>query len=445
MRSMSLLRVTLKAALGATLCLPLSSYALTLEQSVASAIDNNPIIAQQYASFTAYLKDRRAAEAGYYPKVNLYGAVGYEDTQYSSGQKIDEQLTRKELGIKATQNVFKGFHTQSEVDRLSFEAEAERLTLLSDAENLALDVARVYLELLKAQQLLALTESNVADHLDVYRDIEDRQSKGLSSRSDLAQIAARVATSKSSLVAAKNNLLDKQVEFYKLVGADAGELIEPQVDSQLLPRNEPEAIRLALDSHPEIKAAIADMSAAKQELQREKADFYPEVNVELHANRSDDIGGFEGKDSDARVMLTVSYDLYSGGETTARSEAASWRKEQARAIRLRTEQQVTEGTRLSWNAWDLQRQQIDYLQQNVDAAKLAEQGYIEQFQLGRRSLLDVLDAKVEVFLARKNYIETHFSQRLASYRLLNATGRLGYALRLAYPEQWQQEVISDEK
>ncbi|WP_434341330.1 TolC family outer membrane protein [Motilimonas cestriensis] len=431
--------------LSASLLLPLSSQALTLEQSVASAIDNNPIITQQYAAFSAYLKDRRAAEAGYYPKVNVYGGVGYEDTQYNSGQKIDEQLTRKELGVKAVQNVFNGFHTSSEVDRLSFEAEAERLTLISDAENLALDVSRVYLDLLKAQALLELTERNVADHLSVYDDIKDRQSKGLSSRSDLAQIAARVATSQSSLIAAKNNLMDKQVEFFKLVGTDSTDLTEPQVDTRLLPRNEEEAISLALESHPEIKAAIADMDAAQQEMKREQADFYPEVNLELHANKNDDIGGNRGRDSDARVMLTLSYDIYSGGETVAKTEASSWRKEQARAIRLRTEQQVREGTRLSWNAWDLQRQQLEYLQQNVDSAKQAENGYLEQFQLGRRSLLDVLDAKVEVFLARKNYIETHFSQRLASYRLLNATGRLGYAMRIAYPEQWQQEVISHEK
>ncbi|RJG47964.1 TolC family outer membrane protein [Motilimonas pumila] len=431
-------------ALAASMLASAPAFSQTLEESVASAMSNNPIIAQQYAKFSAFLKDKRAAEGEYYPSVNLYGAIGYEDTKYNSGDRVDEDLTRKELGVKAVQNLFNGFGTVSEVERLSFEAESERLTLISDAENLALDVTRVYLELLKAQAFLELTERNVADHEQVYKDIETRQKKGLSSRSDLAQISARVATSKSSLIAAKNNLMDKQVEFYKLVGRDAKELIEPKVDQALLPASEQDAITMALESHPEIKAAIADMDAAHKEMKREEADFYPKLNLEVHANHNDDIGGIPGKDQDARVMLTVSYDLYNGGATTARSEASSWRKQEARAIRMRTEQQVTEGTRLSWNAWELQYQQLALLQQNVDSAMQAQLGYIEQFDLGRRSLLDVLDAKVEVFLARKNYIDTYYNQRLASYRLLNATGRLGYSMRVAYPQQWQQKVISHE-
>ncbi len=84
-------------------------------------------------------------------------------------------------------------------------------------------------------------------------------------------------------------------------------------------------------------------------------------------------------------------------------------------------------------------QQKSLFQQNVDAAKIAELGYIQQFNVGRRSLLDVLDAKVEVFLARRNFISTEYDQTLAAYRVLNAMGMLTYALRVEHPEEWQGE------
>lgn len=422
-----------------------SLTAQTLEESIAQAIDNNPLIKQQYARFESFVRDRNAVASSYYPTVNLYGGIGYEDTQYNSGQLVDEQLTRKELGLKVTQNLFNGFATVYDVDRMSFEAESERLGLLSDAENLALDVSRVYLALLKAQQFILLTERNVADHEQVLSDIQIRQDQGLSSYSDLAQIQSRVATSKSSLLAAENNLLDTRVEFMRLVGTKPEKLIEPKVDQFLLPKNEDDAVAKAVKYNPEIRVALADLEAANFEINRESSDFYPEVNLEFHANYNDDIGGIEGKDNDMRVMLTFNYDLYSGGDTVAKKESAIWRKEEARSIRIRTELQVTEGVRLAWNAWSIQQQQLKWLRQNVDSAKKTEIGYQEQFKLNRRSLLDVLDAKVELFLARKNYIEVYYNQRLASYRLLNATGQLSYAMRVAYPEQWKQEVINNEQ
>jgi len=422
-----------------------SLSAQTLEESIAQAIDNNPLIKQQYAKFESLVRDRDVASSEYYPTVNLHGGIGYEDTQYSSGSLVDEQLTRKELGLKVTQNLFNGFEDISEVDRTAFEAESERLALLSDAENLALDVARVYLNLLQAENIVELTERNVADYDDVLADIKVRESQGLSSRSDLAQINARVATAKSSLLTAKNNLWDMRVEFMRVVGSKPEDLIEPRVDNRLLPKSEKEAVDNSIKYNPEIRIALADLEAANYEINRTEGDFYPDVNLELHANYNDDIGGYEGKDNDMRVMLTFSYDIYNGGSTVSTKESAIWRKEEARAIRMRTEQEVTERVRLAWNAWSIQEQQLDWLQKNVDSAKEAELGYIEQFNLNRRSLLDVLDSKIELFTARKRYIETLYNQRLASYRLLNATGQLNYAMRVAYPEQWKEEVITNEE
>ena len=76
---------------------------------------------------------------------------------------------------------------------------------------------------------------------------------------------------------------------------------------------------------------------------------------------------------------------------------------------------------------------------NVDFATEAEAGYRQQFNLGKRSLLDVLDSKVELFVARKNYINAAFDERKSSYRLINATGRLIAALRVDTPQAWQLE------
>lgn len=432
----------LKVVTAACFIISQSLSAQTLEQSVAQAIDNNPQIKQQYAKFESLLKDRDAATSDYYPTVNLHGGVGYEGT--GNDLKVDEQLARKEVGVKVTQNLFNGYESDSNVERHSFEAESTRLNLLSDAENLALDVSRVYLNLLRSKQLVVLAERNVKDHEQILKEIRDREANGLSDHADFAQVQARLSISRSALLMNKNKVLDTRAEFMRLVGTKPEKLIEPKVDSFLLPANEQEAVENAIKHNPEIRVSLAKLEVAKSDIKLESSAYYPDVNLELHANYNDDVGGIQGNDNDMRLMLTVSYDIYNGGNTNSKKDAAIWRKEEAKAVRIRAEQKVTESVRLAWNAWSIQKQQLQWLQQNVDAAKQVEIGYQEQFERDTRSLIDVLDAKVELFKARETYIETSYDQRLASYRLLNATGQLTYAMRVAYPEQWKKEVISNE-
>lgn len=138
-------------------------------------------------------------------------------------------------------------------------------------------------------------------------------------------------------------------------------------------------------------------------------------------------------------MLTLNYDIFNGFTTNSRVESSAWRVEEARAIRASAELDASEGVQLAWNAHELLDQQLEVLKINVDAAKVTELGYIQQFNVGRRSLLDVLDAKVETFVARRNYVKTKYDRTYAAYRLFNAMGTLTYALRVDYPEEWKEE------
>ncbi|WP_285163966.1 TolC family outer membrane protein [Shewanella goraebulensis] len=413
--------------------------AMTLEQSVAEAINHHPRLQQKYASFEAAVRYKKAAVGDYLPQVKLYGGVGYEEVRYNSGQRVDTDLNRTELGVKVSQLLFDGFRTTSEIDRLEFEQEAERFGLISEAENLSLDVATVYLNLMLSNRVVGLAERNIAEHEDILKDIILRQAKGLSSESDVAQVKARVATSQSGYLAARNEQMDLQARYYDLVGQLPTELHDAKPDFNYVPTSLKQALEQAVKNHPEIDAAINDTQAASSQYEREKSDYWPKLSIELQANKNDNIGGIEGPDEDARAMLMLSYDLYNGGSTNDRAEAAAWQVQQAKSIRQQTEKQVIEGTRLAWNAYEFVGQQRKFYQVNVDQAVQAEQGYQRQFELGRRSLLDVLDAKVEVYLARKNYLSAYYNYHIASYRLINATGQLIESFRVDTPTQWQEE------
>ncbi|MBH0057808.1 TolC family outer membrane protein [Pseudoalteromonas sp. SWXJZ94C] len=412
------------------------SHALTLEQSVAETLNTNPRLMQKYASFEAKYRDKRSAFSEYLPQVRLYAAYGYENVNYKSGQELDSELNRREIGLKITQMLFDGFRTSSEVARLDNEAKADQLGLISAAENISLEVVQVYLDLLKSVELVHLSEQNIEIHRKILNDIEQRRKRGLSSDADVAQVQSRLATSQSSHLAAQNNLQDIKANYYDLVGQYPEDLMIPKADETYLPATLEDAVSIAKKSHPEIAAAIFDIEAANSQIEREKSDYWPKVSLEFDVADNNNITGAPGRDENGRVMLTMSYDLYSGGRTNAQTDAAKWRYQEAVAVKDTTHRQVEEATNFAWNANMFLAKQKGFYQENVGFAEVAQRGYERQFDLGRRSLLDVLDSQIELFTARRNYIESDYDQREASFRLINATGRLVKALRVDKPDAW---------
>ena len=417
-----------------------SAQAMTLEEAVATAMDSNPDVLQQYARYQTANSLQRSARGDYYPQVKVSGGYGRERTDYNSGQDFDQiELDRQELGLTVSQLLFNGFKTQADVERLGQEAASERFALISSAENTALRVCRIYLNLLKAEQTSNLAQQNVRDHIKAFEDIRERTEKGLSSQSDFAQVRARLASSRASLMSSENNLFDLRSEFIGEVGIEARDLIDPVGDSRLLPESLNAALQQAKDHHPELLVARADIAAAKQEQRAAKHGYYPRLSVELAVNDNDNVGGLPGPDEDARLMLRLEFDLFNGGRDKHRAEASGWRYHEAMAISKRTRRQVDEGTRLAWNAKNFLAKQINLYKENVDASTEANAGYIQQFRLGRRTLLDVLDSQVELFLARRNYINAKYDHKYANYRVNNAVGSLLYSLRVDYPNQWQEK------
>lgn len=427
------------------MCVSASVEALTLEQSVAQAMMNNPKLLQKYARFEARYKDKRVAFSDYLPQVSLYAATGYERIVHNNGRDFDSELNRRELGLRVTQSLFSGFKTVDEVARLDFEIKADQQVLISAAENLSLEITKIYIDLFKSQGVVELSVKNIKDHEDILKNIQSRASKGLSSSADVAQVQSRLATAHSSLLAAKNNHFDLKAQYFDLVGQYPNDLHIPRADSYYLPESLAIAIQRAKENHPEIKASILDVHAAEKQVDREGSDFWPKVDLQLDINGNDNVGGFKGPDDDGRIMLTMSYDLYSGGRTIAKTEASAWRKEEAKALRNDTYRQVVEGTTLAWNAYQFVGKQKGFYRQNVDFASQAQKGYMQQFAIGRRSLLDVLDSKIELFIARKNFLKASFDQQKSSYRLINATGKLIEELRVDTPEAWKLKENYEQK
>ncbi|WP_025562794.1 TolC family outer membrane protein [Psychromonas sp. SP041] len=434
--------------------LPLQANSQSLEQAVAHTLDSNPEIHEAFTRFKVSEKKVEQAEAGYYPTLDLTGGIGREYTDsvttrgYSDSGNNTETLTRRELGLSFKQNLFSGFETSNEVNRTSYATSAEQWRLHSVAEDLSLEVARVYVALMEAKELVALSERNLKSHVDIYDQIKERTDSGFSSKADLSQISGRLAQAESSLIAAKNNYLDAKTMFYSVVDQDPENLVIPYPDSSMLPATQAEGLTVALKNHPSVWAASNDIQSATAQYKSAQSKYYPDVTFEVDANFNDNLDGVDGSNTGNGVggesnevvaMLRFRYNLFAGGKDTAYAKETAYKINQAKALNMTAHREVKEGFILSWDAFELLNMQKKYIKIHVIAAKSTQDDYKEQFKIGQRSLLDLLDTENELFESRRDFLEADFAEITAQYRILHAMGILLDSLRVTRPEAWKGE------
>lgn len=418
----------------------LNISAQTLEQAVAITLATNPEIKSVYNEFQSALKESDASSGAYLPSIDLDAGIGYERIDPASPTREETDLTRKEATISLTQLLWDGNATFNDMDRTKAEAESVRWQLIADASDLALQVTSIYLDAVKATEVLALSESNLAVHKEIYRDIRRRAESGIGSTADVSQVEARIAKAHGNLLAAQNNLVDTHTQFRRLVGQEPLGLIYPRADETKIPLTLTDAVENAFQNHPVIKVSQVDVDSAKYQYKQSKGNNYPTFSIEASQTWRDDAGGDRGNSDETLAMLRMRYNLYNGGSDAALSERAAYQLNKSKDLRDNAFRQVEESLRLSWSALDLTLQQKNFLADHVDSASETVIAYEKQYRIGQRTLLDLLNTENELFEARKDYLDAHYAEQYAKYRVMNATGNLLDALLVDTPAEWNQRV-----
>lgn len=402
-----------------------STQAISLQDAVKHTLESHPEILAARHEINARKAEVRLAKAGFLPRLDATAGIGYEETRKPSTNDETVRLTRNELSLQARQMVFDGFATADEVDRQEARVDSAAYLALASTETVTLRTAEVYLNLLRQLDLMNLAKESLKQHQNIYDQMVMRNRSGVGSKADLDQISARLALANSNLVVAENNLLDARTNFYRVVGflPDTNAMAMPD-QSLPLPISMEAAVGQALERHPTLLSAVADVNAAQAQYEAADSSYWPQIQLEADKRLDNDIGGVEGRDEDLIVALRMRYNLFNGGADKARRKQTAHLLEEAREIRNNTHRQVVEAMRLSWSNYEAVNNQLRYLQEHVRAASATRKAYQQQFNIGRRTLLDLLNTENEVLDSKRSLIGANYDRLFAQYRILNAMGDL---------------------
>jgi len=419
------LLLTTGLAAAALLCTPTVSQALDLETAVRSALDYQPRVRRDLATARAAEKRIDEAYAGYLPRVDFDLSAGWEVTDSPTTRALGfrgRNLFRKEATGTATQMLFDGLETQNLVASRRADARATSSDVGETAERAALETVQTYLDVLRNGDFVAIAEDNVAYHQQVGGLIRERLDAGRGSEADVSLAESRLFLAQATLEERRGELRDAEARFIEAVGAEAVGLELP--DDPAVPASVDEAIAIAMEQNPIIKASAARVEGREADIGVADAAFMPRLDAEFIGRLADDVDGVTGRDQDFNARARLRYNLLNGGGDTARYRRFEQLAKAAQGSLGEERRRIREEVRVAWAALLTAQDRVGPLQQHTGASEAVLNGYRQQFDLGRRSLLDLLDVRNELFQAQTQLNDAEYALRVARFDLLFTTGML---------------------
>ncbi|MEM7679943.1 MAG: TolC family outer membrane protein [Pseudomonadota bacterium] len=419
----------------------------TLVEAIESGLATNPEFEVVRSSRRATDEELRQGDALFLPSLDVFANGGYEfndDPATRSGidNNDNENLWRYDSSVTLTQLLYNGGEAHYEVQRQKARVASSAHRVRETSEFVGLAIVEGYLEVLRQRQLLVIARQNVAAHVDILGQIKDGVDAGRSTQADLEQAKARMANASALEASTLQSLKNAEAQYRRQVGVAPGYLELPEIPYDALEEDVEREVEAALAYNPTIDIFEADIEAAYAEAEQTKAAFYPQVDLELNARRGHDLNGIEGRDTSASALVVANWNLYRGGGDTARVKEFIHRHQQAKAERADTARRVEEEVRQTWASMVAAAQRAEEFAAQADANVEVVSAYKDQFNLDRRTLLDVLDSQNELFVSRSNTINAEFLETFAVFRLLALKAALLPTTGLDYVPETQ--IVSSE-
>ena len=428
-----LFRVIPGALLLGLLLFARSVNALDLSAVIVDSISAHPEVKEKIHVYRQILRDRDIAESGWRPSVDLEASTGVYDTEspITGNESVNYDSTNLELSM--TQNLFNGYDTTYQVEQAEARIDAALYDVYDTADNIALRATQAFFEVVKQRRLYQLAIENVAAHEDILAKIRDRNLSGVGRRSQLQQTEGRLARALARMIGQQNNLEDAATQLHQILGryVDHENLKEPDLPVRSRMSLD-ELTDVALSNHPAMRVASSNIKAAQSGHLRSLGSLYPSIDLRLATEFGDNIGGLPGNTEETRLMINLTYNLYRGGRDSAQQQQKVSAVYEQKEFAARVRRQVINTLRLSWTADDLLVRQLVFLEGHVIKSGQTVESYKEEFFIGQRDLLDLLNAGTEYNNAKNQYAEARYDSLAARYRVFEGIGQLFTATGIDY-------------
>ena len=390
----------------------------TFYQVLQQALTSNPQIAQFRHRVTSSEADLDEAEWRHYPSLS------------SSWQQTDEGDTISSVVV--SQPVWSGGRITSYVDSAKARLEISEAQADETVRSVLTEVSSIYFELIKMQALHDVAVENESQYKRLYDIISRRSESEVSPEIDKTLSSSRLEIASIEKLQLEREIQSLYERFAEVTGRDyrAYDFISPS-----LPLSETMLDLLAsgYEASPTRKKLAWQLELASSEIKEKKAERYPEVNVNYQKN----FGDFSSSQRSDELTLSLTYETGQGLSKNAAIEADVYRRdsvlEEIKAYRKEYDRVMRD----KWFAIENFKRLLPSQQKASDGADAVIESYMRQFQVGKKSWLDVLNAQRERNQSLGNYIRTKMDLQRLKADLMLYTGVIAVSRNetLSWPKE----------
>jgi outer membrane protein len=421
---------TAATAMALVLATATPSFAETINNVLARAYVNNPQLNAQRAGTRATDEGVPIANAGYLPKVNASGSIGFQNEIGNSavtgvGGTSSINTVPRSVGLNVSQTLFDGFRTPNSIRGAESNVFSSRETLRNVEQSVLQSAAQSYMDVLRDTAVLDLRASNIKVLEEQLRQTQDRFKVGEVTRTDVAQAEAGLAGSRADYYTAQSNLQNSIASFRQVVGIQPTRLEPARPLMRGLPATLAQAINISQVEHPSVQAALHQVDAAALQVKVAEGALYPTVTVQGSISQNYDIQNIPGSAATVGTITGgVSIPIYEGGADYATIRQSKETLSQARLTADVQRENVRAAVISAWGLLESSKATVQSDQAQVNASEIALNGVREEARVGQRTTLDVLNAQQTLLNSRVSLVSAQRDRVVASYAVLATIGRL---------------------
>ena len=408
-----------------------------LIEAARRAVTSNPEVQARWHGFQAAGNERDVARAGYLPQIDLRASSGREK-RVTPIQNIGS-YSFNGTQITLNQMLFDGFFTRNEVKRLGYAKLTRYYELAEASETAALEAVRAYADVVRFRELTEAAKQNYIEHRQISALVEERAKSGVGRGVDVEQAIGRTALAESNLLTELTNLQNVSARYLRIVGAMPPAnlpMLPDRFTIGTMPASTDVLMRDGLSNSPTLNAAFENARAAKTAIDTRKSAYMPRLDLRAYSerDRNKTTFGIPGSTRIDGVELLLNFNLFRGGADSTRERQAVELHEQARDLQEKACRDVRQTLSIAYSDVKSLNEQLRYLDQHRLSTEKSQQAYRLQFDLGQRTLLDLLDSQSEYFEATRAYINARHNLIVAQARTLSGMGQLVTALNVKRPD-----------
>ncbi len=390
---------------------------LTLKDSIAAAVSNNPALKMADAD-----KDRAAwgvdeATAGRWPTLSLSST--YSRQPGTSYAPASDGVSNS---LRLNWQLYNGGRTEELVDQAEEGLKSAELGVAKAEQQVRLDAATAYFAVLQNKNLVTVNEESVKNLEQHLKTAQAKFNVGLVAKADILRSEVELANAEQNLIKSRNNYELALASLKNVMGVDQVDdiVLTDALKYEQYDKSLDDSIALAREKRPEIRQAEAGVNMADSGVKVAESGNLPTVNFGASKGWSD--SAFPENSGDWTVSLAANWNVFDAGVTKAKVRQAGASLSKAKEQSRQTTDAVELEVRQQYLSMQEAEKRLDTTE--VAIAKAEEDLGIarEKYDAGVGTNIDVIDAQLALAQARTNYYQALYDFNVSKAKLTRATG-----------------------